>query len=150
MEYYICKECGALYNVYMEYCPAADCDYGELIEIDELMIPICKTLLDLNYAVDSSCAGHAYTTSTIPQVHFANWWVDYVGVESLENAFSGLPDGWEIHIHDIKNDGEIIGKHVALVANIDSELIAEDRYMVIIERNLALLDFVKKLEYFDW
>ena len=65
------------------FCPKLGCD-GEVVEIDELMIPVIKTLNEKGYCTEYCCSGHYGDGYTNTYIKFSEW------VELPEE----LPDGF--------------------------------------------------------
>lgn len=58
----VCRNCFTIYDEYYvgEFCPIHDCDDGELIEIDDMMIDIVVKFWRLGVDTISCCSGHLY------------------------------------------------------------------------------------------
>ena len=87
---YLCLNCFEVYSNEYRYdrrdynfCPKLGCD-GEVVEIDELMIPVIKTLNEKGYCTEYCCSGHYGDDYTNTYIKFSEW------VELPEE----LPDGF--------------------------------------------------------
>ena len=87
---YLCLNCFEVYSNEYRYdrrdynfCPKLGCD-GEVVEIDELMIPVIKTLNEKGYCTEYCCSGHYRDGYTNTYIKFSEW------VELPEE----LPDGF--------------------------------------------------------
>lgn len=95
-----CLECGEVYDVgssfdksgNIEFCPKASC-YGEIIEVDDLMLPTIKILNEKGYYTRYCCSGH-YTQNGGDNC--------YIMFED-EVKFSSLPKGFKYDKGAIKN-----------------------------------------------
>lgn len=109
---WLCLGCGAVYdsarlNIDAEYsaygymaCPKADC-YGNLVEIDELMIPTIQILNQKGYITEFCCSGH-YTLSNNCRTYIR--FEDGIDIPSVPNGFKK----------------ENVGKHVTIESFISS------------------------------
>ena len=86
----LCLNCFEVYSNEYRYdrrdynfCPKLGCD-GEVVEIDELMIPVIKTLNEKGYCTEYCCSGHYGDGYTNTYIKFSEW------VELPEE----LPDGF--------------------------------------------------------
>lgn len=64
---YICQQCGNIYvenpqMSTMEWCPNFECSGGELIQIDEMLLPIIRKFWKNDYRTRYCCAGHDHDT----------------------------------------------------------------------------------------
>ena len=87
---YLCLNCFEVHSNKYRYdrrdynfCPKLGCD-GEVVEIDELMIPVIKTLNEKGYCTEYCCSGHYGDGYTNTYIKFSEW------VELPEE----LPDGF--------------------------------------------------------
>ena len=87
---YLCLNCFEVYSNEYRYdrrdynfCPKLGCD-GEVVEIDELMIPVIKTLNEKGYCTEYCCSGHYGDGYTNTYIKF-NEWVELP---------AALPDGF--------------------------------------------------------
>jgi hypothetical protein len=71
----VCTDCFEVYDfdvglqLYSKYCPRYCCS-GEVAEIDELMIPIIKTLNTKGYETLYCCSGHTYDQAPNTYIKF--------------------------------------------------------------------------------
>ena len=86
---HVCMSCYEVYDDFyskhFEFCPKADCVGGEVVEVDELMIPAIIELNKRGYYTEFCCSGHIYDVSAGGYIKFAE------GIE-IETP----PNGWEI------------------------------------------------------
>lgn len=100
--FYYCPDCGSVYGhffkpdcAYTTPCPKADC-YGEVFEVDELMLP---TIIELNkkgYITEFCCSGHWAESFAAPYIKFQSL-MDYEK-QYLQNS---LPEPWFFEEDDI-------------------------------------------------
>ena len=95
--YYLCLNCGEIYtskhlpnNSNDLRCPKASCR-NELVEIDELMLPIVKKLMDLGYHTRYCCSGHCFESIICSYLI-----VNSDDLIPVPNAFCHFPPTWEI------------------------------------------------------
>ena len=76
---YLCLNCFEVYSNEYRYdrrdynfCPKLGCD-GEVVEIDELMIPVIKTLNEKGYCTEYCCSGHYGDGYTNTYIKFSEW-----------------------------------------------------------------------------
>jgi hypothetical protein len=84
---YVCLNCWEVYdntvekmkiNTYTEngllmptiFCPKSDCAIGNIVEIDELYIPVIKYLNEKGYMTKYCCSGHIYSSCTESYIVF--------------------------------------------------------------------------------
>lgn len=102
---WLCRECGAVYdsaglNINAERnaygymaCPKSDCD-GELVEIDELMIPTIQILNQKGYFTEYCCSGHYTSYDCHTYIKFA----DGIDIPSVPHGFNKDKDGKHVVI----------------------------------------------------
>lgn len=87
---YLCLSCGEVYdsprlnitNGFDIYCPKTNC-YGELVEVDELMIPTIKTLNEKGYRTVMCCSGHYTKKNPLAYIYF----VEGIDIPSIPAGF---------------------------------------------------------------
>lgn len=95
--YYLCLSCGEVFN--SKYfspqspndfyrCPKASC-FGRIVQIDELMLPIIKKLIDLGYQTNYCCSGHSYE-------NFIGSYISFTNDNNIENLLTNFPLTWKI------------------------------------------------------
>lgn len=99
MSYYLCLACGEIYNSkvfapidmgnHFFRCPRASC-MGEIVQVDELMLPIVKKLIDLGYNTDYCCSGHSYDDYIHSYIKF-----EHLSNKTIKILFKNLPKSWE-------------------------------------------------------
>lgn len=138
---YMCMACGEIYRNELPYCPKRSCTCGEVVEIDELMVPIIRLLNEKGFATRYCCSGHSYEQGSSPYIAFDSFLLDYYGLEELRDAFITAP--WHF---ETSNRYAFILR--ASLEGANSEL---ERYEKICEANIKLFRFVDKdliyLEY---
>lgn len=133
----LCLDCGTVFTAKMqydyyakgqhEYCPIESCG-GELIEVDDNMTYIIKTLNDKGYGTTYCCGAHAEHLNVNTYIMFK----DDIDVHDID-----MPKGFVIEANNIiryKVTEEMLkksGKH--------------PQYFINIANNI-LLDWVDKLE----
>jgi hypothetical protein len=141
-EKYMAKVCLDCFEIYKEeslqsdkvnnfqYCPKHSC-IGEVVEIDELMLPVIIELNKKNYYTKYCCAGHYYDRSPNSYIFFE----DCVKLPSL-------PEGYEYD----KDNSNTIRNYFSQYINNDQEIYNEDNYFEIINENAnTLLRWAKSL-----
>lgn len=136
---YVCLECGEIYTEKMERCPKASC-YGEVAEVDELMMPIIIKLNDKGYITDYCCSGHFYDRN-VPYILFSYLVFEIFDEDELRKLFEGLPDPWYIDEGDA-NNGYFCIRARMLDGMSDVEAL---RYIT--DLNIKLLEFVDTLPF---
>ena len=142
---YICMECYEVYNAPFGYCPKVTCHGAEVVEIDELMMPIIVKLNQKGYCTDYCCSGHAYLDYSFPYILFNAFMYDIFEIGEFEELCEKLPTPWSIEV-DINSNGI---KKFCLRCSIDSGTLLE-RYEKIISANLDLLKFVEELPWLEY
>ena len=100
---YLCLDCFEVYNTPFEHCPKASCD-GQVVEIDELILPAIIEFNKKGYITEFCCSGHM--NNPYPYVRFdANTFAE-MSVEQLETFLNLMPSSWH-SIHDILPDFDI-------------------------------------------
>lgn len=105
---YVCLSCWEVYDKSVEkmvidvktdrgtepviFCPKLSCNVGEVVEIDELYIPVIRLLNEKGYMTKYCCSGHAY--GRIPDT--------YIVFQETVKDLPGLPEGFHM-----QNDGSI-------------------------------------------
>jgi hypothetical protein len=105
---YLCLACGEVYDKSVEkivtdvktdrgyeptiFCPKLSCNVGEVVEIDELYIPVIRLLNEKGYMTKYCCSGHAY--GRIPDT--------YIVFHEMVKELPNLPEG-----SHMQNDGSI-------------------------------------------
>ena len=88
----MCLDCYEIYDKdkiegdklsYYNFCPKTSCN-GQLIEIDELMIPTIKVLNEKGYCTKFCCSGHYYGQTPNGYIMFEE------GID-----IPNLPKGWD-------------------------------------------------------
>ena len=86
---HVCMSCYEVYDDFyarqFEFCPKAECFGGEVVPIDELMIPAIIELNKKGYYTEFCCSGHVYDVSAGGYIKFAE------GID-----LGNHPIGWEI------------------------------------------------------
>ena len=127
---YLCLNCFEVYSNEYRYdrrdynfCPKLGCD-GEVVEIDELMIPVIKTLNEKGYCTEYCCSGHygdGYTNT-------------YIKFSELVELPEELPDGFVY-----EERGNVIRK------NYVDNLHPNQKYIEILNTTKDLIEWADKL-----
>ena len=127
---YLCLNCFEVYSNEYRYdrrdynfCPKLGCD-GEVVEIDELMIPVIKTLNEKGYCTEYCCSGHYGDGYTNTYIKFSEW------VELPEE----LPDGFVY-----EEQGNVIRK------NYVDNLHPNQKYIEILNTTKDLIEWADNL-----
>ena len=127
---YLCLNCFEVYSNEYRYdrrdynfCPKLGCD-GEVVEIDELMIPVIKTLNEKGYCTEYCCSGHYGDGYTNTYIKFSEW------VELPEE----LPDGFVY-----EEQGNVIRK------NYVDNLHPNEKYIEILNTTKDLIEWADNL-----
>ena len=127
---YLCLNCFEVYSNEYKYdrrdynfCPKLGCD-GEVVEIDELMIPVIKTLNEKGYCTEYCCSGHYGDGYTNTYIKFSEW------VELPEE----LPDGFVY-----EERGNVIRK------NYVDNLHPNEKYIEILNTTKDLIEWADNL-----
>lgn len=104
---YLCLDCFEVYTVPFEYCPKASC-YGQVVEIDELILPVIIEFNKKGYTTEFCCSGHMH--SPYPYVKFDTETFNDISEEQLEIFMELMPTSWKIFEdifgYDIRYHGE--------------------------------------------
>ena len=132
---YLCLNCFEVYSNEYRYdrrdynfCPKLGCD-GEVVEIDELMIPVIKTLNEKGYCTEYCCSGHYGDGYTNTYIKFSEW------VELPEE----LPDGFVY-----EERGNVIRK------NYVDNLKKKKKYIEILNTTKDLIKWADNLPYEEY
>ena len=87
---YICLNCYEVYDNHLKFnhtseynfCPKTSCD-GDVIEVDELFIPVITELNKKGYDTTNCCSGHSYESYINSYIGFE----DYVELPSLPEGY---------------------------------------------------------------
>ena len=96
---YVCLECNEIYTEKMGRCPKASC-CGEVVEVDELMIPTIIALNEKGYVTDYCCSGHFYDKRSTPYIMFSECMFEAFSEKELVELFKDLPEPWYIDEYD--------------------------------------------------
>ena len=132
---YLCLNCFEVYSNEYRYdrrdynfCPKLGCD-GEVVEIDELMVPVIKTLNEKGYCTEYCCSGHYGDGYTNTYIKFSEW------VELPEE----LPDGFVY-----EERGNVIRK------NYVDNLHPNEKYIEILNATKDLIEWADNLPYEEY
>ena len=56
---FLCTMCWETYDRDLSYCPKKSCD-GDVVEIDDDLVPVIVELNEKGYITEYCCSGHAY------------------------------------------------------------------------------------------
>lgn len=136
---YVCMDCYEVYDMELKYCPKATCGGTEVVEIDDLMMPIIIELNQKGYCTDYCCSGHSYNYSA-PYVAFNRLIEEIFEDGEFEALCENLPAPWHLEVNESDNRF----RKFCLRRDIKDETLVE-KYENIIMANLALLKFVEDL-----
>ena len=132
---FLCLNCFEVYSNEYRYdrrdynfCPKLGCD-GEVVEIDELMIPVIKTLNEKGYCTEYCCSGHYGDGYTNTYIKFSEW------VELPEE----LPNGFVY-----EERGNVIRK------NYVDNLHPNKKYIEILNTAKDLIEWADNLPYEEY
>lgn len=97
----------------MNSCPTPGCD-GELVHVDELMLPTIRRLNKLGYCTKFCCSGHVNEGGyQSPYIKFETFDDQEVGRMMYEQFKQYLPNPWYIGVHEIHNRASLdhLGLH---------------------------------------
>lgn len=137
---YVCMECYEVYYVNLGYCPKVTCHGSEVVEIDDLMMPIIVKLNQKGYCTDYCCSGHSYLDYSAPYVAFSSLIEEIFEDGEFEALCENLPAPWRLEIDENTNR---VRKFCFRCEVKDGTLV--ERYEKIVMANLALLKFVEEL-----
>jgi len=132
---YLCLECYETYQMHLPYCPKTSC-HGEIIEVDDLMLPVIMLLNQRGYYTEFCCSGHVYEGSCYPYVAFSSFFNQLLNEKEFNELFKELPEPW--HIENGTQNMRI------LRCKIENGTMFEVQ-KAICEANLRLLEFVNML-----
>lgn len=144
----LCLECFQVYknsyglNNSLDYlaCPKMECE-GEVVEIDELMLPIIITFNAKGYYTKYCCSGHLFSMCS-PYVFFDDIFGDCeCSREEFISIFKELPKPWFIDINKKDENNE---KRVIRCAVPDFDSVVEHQKFIN-DVNLDLLKFAQSL-----
>lgn len=97
---YLCLVCWEAYSRELEYCPKKQC-YGDIINIDDDLVPIIVELNEKGYYTQFCCSGHSYngTEESHPRTYIL-----FDGMIKLE-YFPAPPSGFNIKN---ESDGRVV------------------------------------------
>jgi len=86
---FLCTICWEAYNRDLDYCPKKSCD-GEVVEIDDDLVPIIVQLNEKGYITEYCCSGHAGSEFVDPSTYIM--FVPQIKKE----LFTNLPAGFKL------------------------------------------------------
>ena len=141
---YMCMGCYEIYNGDLGMCPKASCE-GEVVEIDELMVPAIRLLNEKGYMTEFCCSGHVYDDGCTAYVCLDQLMSEIFEDEDIEQMKKILPETWEIEIDSFDR---LNFRHV-LNKDYEHEFYV-DTYEDILKANSDFLHFVQQLPELDW
>lgn len=138
---YMCMGCGEIYDYNMEMCPKAGCE-GDVVEIDELMLPIIRTLRHKGYITSYCCSGHIYEDIAQAYVCLADVVSEVLETNELDQIRDSLPKMWSM---EIDNFNRICFRHINVHAYTDFK-----KYEDIMNANLEFMRFVQQLPELEY
>ena len=142
---YVCMECYEVYRTNLGYCPKVSCYGSEVVEIDDLMLPIIIELNQKGYCTDYCCSGHAYVDNNAPYILFSNFMHEIFEDGEFEKLCEKLPEPWKIEVTTTPNGAR---KFCFRCYIKDGSLL--ERYEEIVMANLELLKFVGTLPCLEY
>lgn len=141
---YMCMECYEIYDGQMQMCPKANCA-GEIVEIDELMIPTIKMLNEKGYMTEFCCSGHTYDNGCNTYVCLSSLMSEVLDNEDYGKIKQMLPSSWEM---EIDNYGRINFNH--MIKKDFKHRFYVETYEDILDANLDFLHFVQQLPELEY
>ena len=135
---YLCLDCYETYKIPLQNCPKTSCN-GQVIEVDELMLPIVMLLNQKGYHTEFCCAGHIYEQKNCcyPYIVFDSDLNEVLSEDEFKEIFKDLPECWDFEEGDWLN-------RMTLRCNIENNNMIEMQKMICYA-NLKLLEFVDAL-----
>lgn len=136
---YMCLECYEVYNMNLPYCPKETCNCGQVIEVDELMLPTIMILNQKGYCTEFCCSGHAYHGYCNSYITFNSFLTEMLKECKFneKELFKRLPEPWHIENRDAFN-------RLTLRCRINKTNMVTIQ-KEICDANMKLLDFVNEL-----
>jgi hypothetical protein len=113
----ICTDCLNIFEVFQgdtmpEYCPLANCDGYDLVEIDDQMVDVIRGLWARGVGTKYCCSGHLYERSMNAYLVFDGFYtdlfeIDLAGFRDLLVAVNGEDSRVAIEEVEARDDGEI-------------------------------------------
>lgn len=102
---YMCLECYEIYNMSLPYCLKETCNCGQVIEVDELMLPTIMILNQKGYCTEFCCSGHAYQGYCSPYILFNSLLSEMLKESGFneKELFIDLPEPWYVESRDVFN-----------------------------------------------
>lgn len=141
---YVCMECHEVYNINLETCPKSNCS-GEVVEIDDLILPAIIMLNAKGYMTEFSCAGHIYDDGCTSYVLLQSIMTEVLRDDDIDKIKELLPLSWKM---SVDNFGRMEFSH-EINKNYEHQFCV-DTYEDILYANLDFLHFVQKLPELDW
>lgn len=141
---YMCMGCYEIYNGDLGMCPKANCE-GEVVEIDELMVPAIRLLNEKGYMTEFCCGGHIYDNGCTSYVLLDSLMSEILEDEDIAKIRELLPESWEIEFDSMGrwNFRHCIEKDYAHQFYVET-------YEDILEANVDFLHFVQQLPELNW
>lgn len=141
---HMCMGCYEIYNGDLGMCPKANCE-GEVVEIDELMVPAIRLLNEKGYMTEFCCSGHVYDNGCTSYVLLDSLMSEILEDEDIAKIRELLPESWEIEFDSM---GRWNFRHC-----IEKDYVHQfyvTTYEDILEANIDFLHFVQQLPELDW
>ena len=142
---YVCMGCYEIYWANLGYCPKVTCHGSEVVEIDDLMVPIIIKLNQKGYCTDFCCSGHAYSDYSSPYIAFSDFMEEIFEDGEFEELCEKLPAPWRLEVNTNPNK---VRKFCFRCEVKDDTLLK--RYEKIVMANLDLLKFVEELPWLEY
>ena len=98
---FLCTGCWEAYDREMDYCPKKSCNGGDVVEVDDDLVPIIVQLNEKNYVTEFCCSGHVYNGSWDTHPHTYIKFGRYI----RRDFFPNLPAGFKI---EDAQDGSVV------------------------------------------
>ena len=140
---YMCTSCYEVYNKDLGRCPKVNCEQ-QVVEIDELMLPVIIILNKKGYMTDFCCSGHCYLEHNYPYIAFSDILEELFQYEEIKTVFKDLPAPWMLEEpNGLRTNMYCLRCHI-------EEDDGLKKYKAIIDANYALLEFVTKLPWLEY
>lgn len=144
---YMCLNCYEVYQCPLEFCPKSSCDSGNVVEIDELMIPAIRMLNQKGYVTMFCCSGHVYDGGCGAYVSLQDYMMFILDEPDLQEIEHMLPQSWAM---EINYDNRIIFRHECKKGPNQENTNIVEIYEDILQANMDFLRFVEKLPTLEY
>ena len=141
---YMCMGCYEVYDWNMEMCPKTGCE-GNIVEIDELMLPIIKMLNQKGYITEYCCSGHVYGNGSSSYICLREFVTEVLEENEINQIKEELPKSWSMEIDQYNR---LSFRHM-IYAAYEQEYEVE-KYEDILMTNLEFIKFVEQLPELEY